>query len=87
MPNAPETVLVDTLSETALKISWSVPSQNSFSLTHYYVNITALAGFDSLASPPSKDSSDQRNRQPFLMQLKVSVPYNVSYYDYCTLFP
>lgn len=74
MPNAPETVLVDTLSDKKLKISWSRPSRNYVSLTHYYVNISALPGFDSLAAN-GNDADDSRSKiesdQPFFMQIKV----------------
>ncbi len=74
-------MLVDILSDKALKISWQRPLRNYDTITHYYVNISALPGFDSLDTKPGffdgvgKDSAGKgliglRN-EPFFMQIKV----------------
>lgn len=81
--------MVDILSDKALKISWTRPSRNYGSVTHYYVNISALPGFDSLEvktaliDADGKDASDKKGPmslqdQPFLMQIKVSKNRNQS---------
>jgi len=75
LPNSPENVLVDIISETALKISWTRPSRNYGTVTHYYVNISALAGFDSLTD--TRESIDRNSKaidsnQSFEMQVKVN---------------
>ena len=79
LPNAPENVMVDIISETALKISWSRPSRNYETVTHYYVNISALDGFDTFSrrsdagrqnSKVIDDMIDMQN-QPLTIQVKV----------------
>ena len=67
--------MVDIISETALKISWSRPSRNYGTVTHYYVNISALAGFDSLTDTRQsidRNSKDVDSNQSFAMQVKVN---------------
>lgn len=75
LPNAPETVFVDTISDKALKISWSHSSRNYGGVTHYYVNISALPGFDSLninQNVAKKGSAIEQDKR-FFMQVKVKV--------------
>ena len=70
---------VEILSDKALKISWSRPLRNYDSITHYYVNISALPGFDSLDTKAGffdgvgKDTGVKGSLrdQPFFMQIKV----------------
>lgn len=92
LPNAPEDVLVDILSDKALKISWTRPSRNYGSVTHYYVNISALPGFDSLevktglTDAAEKDASDKKGsmslqEQPFFMQIKIPADQNSTTVD------
>lgn len=75
LPSAPDTVLVETLSDKALKISWSHSSRNYGSVTHYYVNISALPGFDSLNTGTNKNIAKKgsviEQDKRFFMQIKV----------------
>lgn len=80
LPNAPETVLVDTVSDKSLKISWR-HSGRDYRVTHYYVNITALVSFDALNN--GKDESDKAidKDQPFSMQIKIPADQNSTIVD------
>ena len=82
LPNSPENVLVDIISETSLKISWSRPTRNYGTVTHYYVNISALAGFDSFDTTESIDRNskviDNHRNQSFTMQVKVNKKEGIS---------
>ena len=66
--------MVEPKSETSLEVSWGQPIENSRSITHYLVNISALPGFDTLtyaATSPSTDTKSKKDPQPYSAQFKV----------------
>lgn len=77
LPNAPENVEVDALTEKSLMVSWSTPSENWDDIRAYWVNVTALKSFDDrLIDPNEGDGSSPTATSTATETKRVVVPHN-----------
>ncbi|XP_025837036.1 Ig-like and fibronectin type-III domain-containing protein 1 [Agrilus planipennis] len=77
LPNPPEVVDVEALSEKSIKVSWSIPTANTESITEYSVNVTSLQTFDEhLIDPNEAHPTESTTKTSQTINLKVQANTN-----------
>ncbi|CAG9815870.1 unnamed protein product [Phaedon cochleariae] len=73
LPSPPENVEVEAISQTSIRIEWSMPISNSETVTEYAVNVTSLRTFD---DEKMEDDSPRSNSSSITQSIMVKVPAN-----------